>query len=178
MHATATCPSCGVRVRLPDQAAGRRFRCPRCHGVIAVPPAAPAGAVALDPPAAVDPPPAESCNPFADEAPAPSTGDAASPKDRKRRPTARPRAVDGYNPFDDSTEDAAGAPRPRKYRKGSGYNPFDGAAEESDAGPTPEEVEFQFGVEGPPAAPPSSDFDFGPPDPRGPEAHDRRRRRR
>jgi endogenous inhibitor of DNA gyrase (YacG/DUF329 family) len=178
MHVTASCPSCGVKVRLPDQAAGRRFRCPRCRGVIAGPPAAPAEAFAFEAPAAADPPAASPWNPFADEAPAPSAADATLPKERKRRPTARPRAADGYNPFDDSSEDAAERPRPRTYRKGSGYNPFDGGADEAEAGPSPEEVEFQFGVEGPPQAPPSSDFDFGPPDPRDSESHDRRRRRR
>jgi hypothetical protein len=177
MHITASCPSCGVRVRLPDQAVGRRFRCPRCRGVIPGPPAAPAGAFTFDAPAAADPPPAGPWNPFADEAPAPSTDDASRPKDRKRRPTARPRAAEGYNPFDDSSEDAAERPGPRKYR-GSGSNPFGDGADEPDAGPTPEEVEFQFGVEGPPPAPPSSEFDFGPPDPRGTDAAERRRRRR
>src|SRR4051794_33702252 len=34
---TVACSTCGARLRAPDNAAGRRFKCSRCGGVIVVP---------------------------------------------------------------------------------------------------------------------------------------------
>src|SRR5688500_613268 len=36
MPISIACPLCQARVRLPDDAAGKKFRCPKCKGVISV----------------------------------------------------------------------------------------------------------------------------------------------
>ncbi|HKB06578.1 MAG TPA: hypothetical protein VKD90_30560 [Gemmataceae bacterium] len=167
MPLSVSCAACGARVRLPDGAAGRRFRCPRCKGVIQAPPAS-------------EPAPD---NPFAYDNPTDATDAEPEGKEphtrRRRRPTALPRSVDGFNPFDESTADADDGPRPtlRKYRKGSGWNPFESGSAEPESGPTPEETAFEFGVEAAAEPGPSSDFDFGPPDPRDDDGTSGRRRR-
>jgi len=37
MQIIASCPKCANRVRLSDDAADKRLRCPRCRGVLKIP---------------------------------------------------------------------------------------------------------------------------------------------
>ncbi len=45
MPITLTCPSCGQQCAVKEEYAGMQVKCPRCPGVITVPPAGPAAAV-------------------------------------------------------------------------------------------------------------------------------------
>ena len=47
MPVTVTCPSCGARLKAPDNAAGKKLACSQCRGPIAVPAA---GQIAESPP--------------------------------------------------------------------------------------------------------------------------------
>jgi hypothetical protein len=51
MPITLTCPSCGQQCAVKEEYAGMQVKCPRCPGVITVPPAGPA-AVVMEPMAA------------------------------------------------------------------------------------------------------------------------------
>jgi TM2 domain-containing membrane protein YozV len=37
MPIAITCPSCGAKANAPDSAAGKKVKCPKCQGVVAVP---------------------------------------------------------------------------------------------------------------------------------------------
>ncbi len=41
MPIVVTCPSCSATLKAPDNAAGRKLKCPKCTSVIEVPAAAP-----------------------------------------------------------------------------------------------------------------------------------------
>lgn len=53
MPIPVTCPSCGVKAKAPDAAAGRAVKCPKCGAVISVSPAAPPPAPPTPQPAPV-----------------------------------------------------------------------------------------------------------------------------
>jgi len=55
MPITLTCPSCGQQCAVKEEYAGMQVRCPRCPGVISVPAAVPAVAIADAEPVAVMP---------------------------------------------------------------------------------------------------------------------------
>jgi hypothetical protein len=182
MPVPISCPACRARLKAPDGAAGRTFRCPKCQAPVAVPTApGPPADFAFDrgPTAG---PADDDANPFEDSTPAdePQTIDSdADDRPRKaRRPTAKKKPAAGFNPFDEDTGDepaAGSAPKRRRYRKDGDYNPFgDVPVEEV---PDPVGEGFEFGIESPPVAP-AGEFDFGPLDTRGDDEGDPRRRRR
>jgi hypothetical protein len=145
------CPSCGAKGTLPDAAAGKSARCPRCKATLVIP--------ILSPPPA---PPPE----FVPEPPSHSPED-----DLEFDPTAPPdtHAPRRYNPFDDGVASApaesevekAKARGKRKYT--SGYNPFEGAPAPEDA---PVEDPFDYSESDAPAGPAAGAFEFDQPTPR------------
>jgi hypothetical protein len=170
MPVPISCPACGARLKAPDNAAGRTFRCPRCQAPVVVPGSGPTD-FAFGP--TVGP---------ADDAGAPDepqTIDADNAPRKSRRPTAKKKPAAGFNPFDADRGDGEPAPglppAKRRYRKDADYNPFDGTPVEEVPDPVGEG--FEFGVEAPPGAP-DGEFDFGPLDPRGEDEGGPRRRRR
>jgi tRNA_anti-like len=50
MPVTVFCPSCGVKLKAPDNTAGRKLACPKCRTPITVPATSPPGAVTQSPP--------------------------------------------------------------------------------------------------------------------------------
>ena len=94
------CPSCGARGTLPDAAAGKSARCPRCKATLVIPilapPHYPEDDLEFDPTA---PPGAHApgrYNPFDDAA-------AAAPADsevEKTKARAKKKYTSGYNPFE------------------------------------------------------------------------------
>ncbi|HEX3148496.1 MAG TPA: hypothetical protein VHR66_10455 [Gemmataceae bacterium] len=166
MPLSIICPSCGVRLRAPDQAAGRTLACPKCTASLVVPTtAAPSDALAFDAPRSTytgysD----DEGNPFDDEAPEepPSELDSADPAKKSRRPASKKKPkAGGFNPFDEETapeEPAAEQTKRRRYRKDGDYNPFgDHPVEEV---PDLAGDGFDFGIEAPPTTP-TNEFDFG-----------------
>lgn len=121
-----TCPSCGGRLRVSDETAGKQIRCGRCQAVCRVP------APNLDPPAPPPPPP----SPFelTDDEPE------ELPKRPVRRPREeesdadRPRRRDEYEEDDrprrrrprDEDEDEYDRPRRRRRypRESAGHSPL------------------------------------------------------
>lgn len=175
MPISIACPACGARLKAPDGAAGRRFRCPRCQAAFLLPAeSGPPPDLAFDSPRLA----ADDANPFADDGPGDEPEATEAPTPRKgRRPTAK-KAKPGFNPFEEGADAAEPAPAQppakRKYRKDGDYNPFGDAP--ADEVPDPAGDGFEFGIEAPPPAP-AGEFDFGPPDPRGDDDGPRRRRR-
>jgi hypothetical protein len=155
MPISIACPLCQAQVKLPDNAAGRKFRCPKCKGVIAVKPAAPKPVIRPEGAFAggfTDAPidPGESA-PI--EGPVPLSS------------AAKKATVADYNPFADGAEEEPEEEKPknkRYFKPKDDYNPFTEppAPEPTAGGPNPEEL-FDFGLED--SAPPSaaSEFDFG-----------------
>lgn len=105
MPQTIGCPTCSAKLKVPDNAGGRRVKCPKCGGVIAIPsgvepapaeraapPATPAEPVAPPPPA--NPPPARARRPAddPDDRPLPATRAARRSDDDDDRPPRRPAA--------------------------------------------------------------------------------------
>jgi hypothetical protein len=139
------CPSCGAKGTLPDAAAGKSARCPRCKATLVIP--------ILAPPPAPEPPPhyPEDDLEF----------DPTAPPD-----THTPRR---YNPFDaaaaaapaESEVEKTKAAAKKKYT--SGYNPFEGEAPPEDA---PVEDPFDYSESGPQADPAAGAFEFDQPTPR------------
>lgn len=95
MPITFACPGCGGRLRVPDEAAGKKVSCPACKGVHIAPPPAdvppPAPVVAAPPPPPPAPPAGSAANPwsFDDEAggagePAPLVRSSASQSGERR----------------------------------------------------------------------------------------------
>ena len=147
------CPSCGVKGSLPDAAAGKSARCPRCKATLVIP-------ILNPPPAPVAPPPPE-------VVPVPTHH---PEDDREFDPTAPPDTHTSrrYNPFDDG---AAAAPAESEVEKTraqgkkkytSGYNPFEGAPAPEDA---PAEDPFDYSESDGPANPAGA-FEFDQPTPR------------
>jgi hypothetical protein len=172
MPIPVVCPSCNSPVRLPDNAAGKRFRCPKCQGVIPGPASMPAKPAVVRPPeqsdvGIVDTPTNPAENPLFEE-PAPISSQA--------RKAAQP----DFNPFDAG---AAGdqddeKPRGKRYFKPKDdYNPFaepDGSRPAAGTGDPGQLFDFGAVEPGEPAG--GGDFDFGPQDQS--EDDGRRRRRR
>lgn len=170
MPISVTCPTCAGRVRLPDNAAGRRFRCPKCKGVIPGPPK----------PAPPAPAPVHG---FVDEPgdPSPESPPAEGPIPISA--AARKAIDEPFNPFADpsapaETEDEERPNKKRYWKPKDDYNPFAEPPPAGPAGGAADSAElFDFG--GPEAAdappPPAGDLDFGPPDP--PPDGPRRRRK-
>jgi hypothetical protein len=76
------CPSCGLRLQVPDELAGRRVSCSGCRAVVTAPAALPPAAVPLPIPVPVPappPPPPGPANPFAFD------GSGGDPEARDRR---------------------------------------------------------------------------------------------
>jgi hypothetical protein len=92
MPLTLTCPDCGTMLRAPDNAAGRRVRCPKCAGEFDVP-----GDATVQEPAAPPRPPD----------PPPTVFDEAPPRRRRRR--------DDYDDYDDYEDERPA--RRRRYRR-------------------------------------------------------------
>lgn len=86
---TADCPSCGRKLRVPDELLGQLVKCPQCSAMFT------AGAGGGPGPAA-----------------GPPSGAPADPPSAPRRPT--PPADDADEPFDEGEEDFAGRPRSRR----------------------------------------------------------------
>jgi hypothetical protein len=115
-------------------------------------------------------------NPFEDASPVDEAGsDDSVDSRRRRRSTAKRKPGSGYNPFeeDPGEEPASAPPTKRRYRKDADYNPFGEVPQ--DEVPDPVGEGFEFGIEPAPPAP-TGEFDFGPPDPRGDDDPQRRRR--
>jgi hypothetical protein len=171
MPISVICPSCNSRIRLPDNAAGKRFRCPKCQGVVAGPASVPAKPPVVRPADQTD-------AGFADSPPDPAENqvfEAPTPISSAARKAAQP----DFNPFDDGTapEDEE-KPRGKRYFKPKDdYNPFSeppASAPAADAG-NPGQL-FDFGVVEPSEPAGGGEFDFGS----GDESQDggpRRRRR-
>ena len=79
MPIVVACPSCQTRLKVPDQAAGKMVKCPKCSAAISVPLTGDESLTA--PPPAAAPPPASA--PAADAGTA-ATGDAAAPKKSRK----------------------------------------------------------------------------------------------
>lgn len=175
MSISISCPGCGARLRAPDAAAGRKFRCPKCQAPFLLPAASGPAAVFdfAQRPADDDEGARFEDDRSVDEPE--STDDAPTPR-KGRRPTARKRKP-GYNPFDADAGEPPAVPPPakRRYRKDGDYNPFGDAP--PDEVPDPVGDGFEFGIEAPPPTP-TGEFDFGPPDPRGDADEGPRRRPR
>jgi hypothetical protein len=161
MPVSLSCPACGARLKAPDNAAGRTFRCPKCQGPVVVPASGPT-AFAFGTTAG---PADDDGNPFADAGvpDEPQTFDADDAPRKARRPTAKKKPAPGSPPVK------------RRYRKYADDNPFGDAPVEEVPDPVGEG--FEFGVEAPPAAP-AGEFDFGPLDPHGEDEDGPGRRRR
>jgi len=158
MSVSVTCPSCSARVRLPDDSAGKKFRCPKCKGVIPGQGFAPAAKTpVVRSTDRVD-------SGLVDESEVAQT----TPPDEQPLPissAARQASRESFNPFaGGNDEDEEDKPRKKRYwQPKENYNPFDDVHSSSADGATanPEQV-FDFGEpEAGEAPPPSGDFDFG-----------------
>ena len=179
MPVSVTCPACGARLKLPDGASGRRFRCPKCQSPFSIadesgPPTDfefghnPAGSFTMS----------EDDCPFEGDGPSEEPGTTEEVPRRRGRKTTAKKPKGGYNPFVEGADATEPTPAPpsgkRRYRKDGDYNPFgDGPQDEV---PDPVGEGFEFGIEVPPPAP-AGEFDFGPLDPRGDDDGSGRRRR-
>ena len=158
MPISVQCPSCQGRVRLPDDTAGKRFRCPKCKGTI-LGPGASAPAPTIRPKEAIDPG-------FVD---APHDPAGSAPIDELVPISqAAKRALDDFNPFDDGTghDDEEKPKKQRYYQPKDDYNPFTDPAASAPAVPGANpEVLFDFGMEEATSPTlPGNDLDFRPPD--------------
>jgi hypothetical protein len=172
MPIPVVCPSCNSQVRLPDNAAGKRFRCPKCQGAIPGPAASAAKQSVIRPhdqtdTGFVDSPadPAES-KPF--EGPAPISS------------LARKAVQPDFNPFDDGTAGEQDDEKPRGkryYKPKDDYNPFSESAATGPAMGAGEPGQlFDFGAAEPGQPVGDGEFNFGSEDQS--ENNGRRRRRR
>jgi len=160
MAISVLCPSCQGKVRLPDDSAGKRFRCPKCKGVVPGP-----GAVA--PPPTIRP--KEAIDPGFMDAPHDPAGSMPIDEPLPISEAAK-RALDDFNPFDSGTshddEDEEKPKKQRYYQPKDDYNPFTDPA--ASAPPVPganPEVLFDFGMEETPSPTvPGNDLEFRPPD--------------
>jgi predicted Zn finger-like uncharacterized protein len=115
-----TCSNCQSKIRVPDSAAGKKGKCPRCGTVIAIPATGEAAEEApAEAPAEPPPPPPE---PVA-EAP-PAEGPARSPFDFSEpepsappKKTSRKAVVADDEIVEETVEPDEGAPRPRQPAK-------------------------------------------------------------
>lgn len=137
------CPACGAKGTLPDAAAGKSARCPRCRALLVIP--------------ILTPPPA----------PVPAAPPPAPEDDLEFDPTApaggRSR---GFNPFADGAADAppeTEAERAKGRRKyaAEAHNPFAGAPAAAEA---PADDPFDYSPPDAPGGPAPGAFDFGPAD--------------
>jgi hypothetical protein len=94
------CPSCDQQLRVPDAAAGKNAKCPKCATILAVP----ASSSAASPTAPLGPPPQPGFN-FGPPAPAPAPGGAfgslppSNPFGAPASPFGEPKQPQGANPF-------------------------------------------------------------------------------
>lgn len=159
MAISVQCSSCQGRVRLPDNAAGKRFRCPKCKGIV-LGPGADAPAPTIRSKATVDPG-------FVD-APHDLAGSMLIDEPLPISQAAK-RAVDDFNPFDSSPDHDEEEEKPKKqryYQPKDDYNPFaDPAASAPPVAGANPEVLFDFGIEETPSPTvPGNDLEFRPPD--------------
>lgn len=166
------CLTCNSRVRLPDNAAGKRFRCPKCQGVITGP--APAPPAATKP--AVIRPPDQTDAGFADTPADPSENQIfgePAPISSLARKATQP----DFNPFVDgtSTDDEEKPRNKRYYKPKDDYNPFaePPASSTGNARGDPGQP-FDFGAAEPTEPAGGGEFSFGPDD----DSEDREPRRR
>jgi len=159
MPISVQCPACQGRVKLPDNAAGRRFRCPKCKGVVLGPGTPP-------PPPTIRP--KETLDPGFIDAPHDPAGSAPLDVPMPISEAAK-RALDDFNPFDDGKGNDDEEEKPKKqryYQPKDDYNPFTDPA--ASAPPVPganPEVLFDFGMEESPSPTvPGNDLDFPQPD--------------
>lgn len=159
MPISVECPACHGRLRLPDNATGKRFRCPKCKGVI-VGPTGSKPSPTIRPKDALDPG-------FVD---APYDPEGSAPIDEPMPISqAAKRALHDYNPFastSDSDEEDEKPKKSRYYQPKDDYNPFDDPAREAPAesGADPGRL-FDFGQEDPSATQsPGDDLNFGSPE--------------
>ena len=108
--------SCGERLEVDDELAGRQARCPYCEAVVSVPPAAP-------------PPPAKRAKPVDDtDDDRGAFAGSLNPLERGNRPSSRRREADDddrprrASAYDDDDDDAP--PRRRRRFEPPPYNPF------------------------------------------------------
>lgn len=141
MPVSAACPTCQARVRIPDDSAGRRFRCPKCQGVIAGVAKTIVSEIVPDFIDAQEQPGDQEL----DEQPGAISA------------AARASLREAYNPFDDGSEEEE--TRKSRFAPKEVWNPF---AEPPPAVSGGEAESFDFGVVEP-EAPPAGDLDFGPP---------------
>jgi hypothetical protein len=140
------CPSCGVKGTLPDAAAGKSARCPRCKATLVIP--------ILSPPPEIVPLPTY----FPEDDLA---FDPTAPPD-----THTPRR---YNPFDDGASSAPAESEVEKTRAQgkkkypSSYNPFEGTPAPEDA---PVEDPFDYSESDTPGNLAAGAFEFDQPTPR------------
>lgn len=170
MPIAVICPACKSRVRLPDNAAGKRFRCPKCQGVIHGPPAAPAKPAVIRPADQTD-------AGFADVPADPAENPIFEPQ-APISSAARKAAQPEFNPFDDgaATADEEKPRGKRYYKPKDDYNPFaEPTASNPGAAVDPGQV-FDFGVVEPTEPAGGGEFDFGSGD--EPQDDGPRRRRR
>lgn len=157
MPISIACPLCQSRVRLPDDAAGKKFRCPKCKGTISVKaPAPPKPLIQSDSVFATG---------FTD-APHDSTVEGILPVSEPvpLSSLAKKAIFDEFNPFDDGTAKADDGESEKKSRFAPKeiYNPFaqphppDAPVSEAN----PEDL-FDFGREDTPQQPASGEFNFG-----------------
>lgn len=123
MPLTISCPSCPTKLKVPDDAGGRRIKCPKCGGVMTVP----AGGADAD--SGTQPPsPARPVSPVPTPAPVPRPVRVAEPPappaarrapDDDDRPARRVRSDDDDRPArrrrDDDRDDADEAPGGRLH---------------------------------------------------------------
>jgi hypothetical protein len=149
---------CQSRVRLPDDAAGKKFRCPKCKGTIAVKGAVP-------PPQPLVQRGAMSATGFTDAPHDPTIEGILPVSDPVPLSSLAKKAIfDEFNPFDDGTSKADDAESEKKsrFQPKEIYNPFaqphppDAPASEAN----PEDL-FDFGREDAPQQPASGEFNFG-----------------
>jgi hypothetical protein len=170
MPIPVVCPSCNSRVLLPDNAAGKRFRCPKCQGVIPGPVTPAANQSVIRPhdqtdTGFVDTPADPAANPLFEE-PAPIS------------PLARKAVQPEFNPFDDGTAGEQDDEKPRGkryYKPKDDFNPFaDPVASGSAAGAGDTGQIFDFGAVDPGEPAGDGEFNFGSED----QSDDKGRRRR
>ncbi|MCU0703273.1 MAG: zinc-ribbon domain-containing protein, partial [Fimbriiglobus sp.] len=107
MPLTIACPTCPTKLKVPDDAGGRRVKCPKCGGVMTVPQTTPPAPLAEARPPA--PPPESPSVPVArrrdddegDEIPEPKK---KKNDDNRPSPARRPRRDDNDPPVDTDTD--------------------------------------------------------------------------
>lgn len=87
MPIEVSCASCSGHFRVPDTAAGKKIRCPKCRGAIEVPAAE---ATPARPTEVIPPPPAAPTAPAAPALPAPKQSGFVPPPAPKKQPTFVP----------------------------------------------------------------------------------------